>query len=205
MAQKRMFSKQIVHTDDFLDMSDGSKVLYFYLNLEADDDGFVDSTKKVMRMINAKEDDYKVLLAKRFILEFENKICVIKHWLIHNYIAKDRYSPTKYIEQKKILSIKENKSYTERGDGEEIKQIESKKDNEIIPKWIDEETWINWENHRKSKGKKLTPQSIKLQIKFLEEHKEDHIKIIENSIMNGWTGLFELKGKGREIKQNHDL
>lgn len=203
MAQKRMFSKQIVHTDDFLDMPHSTKNLYFYLNLEADDDGFVDSVKKVMRMINSSDDDYKILLAKRFILELEGKICVIKHWLIHNYIASDRYHPTKYVDQKKILSIKENKSYTEKGDGEEIKQIEATTDE--YPVWLNRDIWGDWEEYRKNKGKKLTKQTIKLQLKFLEAHKEDHKEIIETSIFQGWTGLFELKGKGRTVKQNHDL
>jgi len=113
MAQRRMFSKTIVETDAFLDMPSSSQLLYFHLNMEADDDGFVSSPKKIMRIIGAKDDDYKILIAKRFILSFKNGVCVVKHWLIHNYIRKDTYTETKYIDEKNSLIIKENGSYTE--------------------------------------------------------------------------------------------
>lgn len=114
MAQRRMFSKQIVETDAFLDMPKSSQLLYFHLNMEADDDGFVASPKKVMRVIGSSDDDLKILTAKRFILPFESGVCVIKHWLIHNYIRKDTYQETKYLQEKNSLEIKENGSYTER-------------------------------------------------------------------------------------------
>jgi hypothetical protein len=38
---------------------------------------------------------------------------VIKHWKIHNYIQKDRYKETKYIEEKATLMLDENGAYTE--------------------------------------------------------------------------------------------
>lgn len=109
-----MFSKQIVETDAFLDMPKSSQLLYFHLNMEADDDGFVSSPKKIMRVIGASEDDIKILLAKRFLLTFESGVVVIKHWLIHNYIRKDTYQETKYLKEKNSLKIKENGGYTER-------------------------------------------------------------------------------------------
>ncbi len=113
MAQRRMFSKQIIDTDAFIDMPHSSQLLYFHLSMRADDDGFVGSPKKIMRMIGSQEDDYKVLIAKRFVIPFDNGICVIKHWKIHNYIQNDRYNETKYLDEKETLDIKENGSYTE--------------------------------------------------------------------------------------------
>ncbi len=107
-----MFSPDIVDSDDFLDMPQSSQLLYFHLAMRADDDGFI-SPKKVMRLMGANSDDLQVLLAKRFLLAFENGVVVIKHWLIHNMIRKDRYKPTRYIEQKNMLKIKENGAYTE--------------------------------------------------------------------------------------------
>ena len=65
-------------------------------------------------MIGSQDDDYKILLVKRFILPFENGICVIKHWRMHNLIRQDRYKETSYLEQKSTLRIKENGSYTEK-------------------------------------------------------------------------------------------
>ena len=108
-----MFSLQIVDTDAFLDMPATSQLLYFHLSMRADDDGFVPNPKKIMRMINSQEDDLKVLMVKRFILSFESGVIVIKHWRINNYIQKDRYQETKYLDEKNGLAIKDNGAYTE--------------------------------------------------------------------------------------------
>lgn len=114
MSQRRLFSPDIVESDAFLEMPLSSQVLYFHLAMHADDDGFV-NPRTVMRILGTPVDDLRVLLAKRFLLEFENGVVVIKHWLIHNTIRKDRYKPTRYLEQKSCLKIKENGSYTESG------------------------------------------------------------------------------------------
>jgi len=113
MAQRRMFSLQIVDTDAFLEMPATAQLLYFHLAMRADDDGFVDNPKKIMKSIGSADDDIKVLLSKRFILTFENGIIVIKHWKMHNYIQNDRYHETKYLDEKKKLIVKDNGAYTE--------------------------------------------------------------------------------------------
>lgn len=79
----------------------------------ADDDGFVGNPKKIIRTIRASEDDYKLLIANKFIIYFESGICVIRHWKIHNYIQKDRYKETLYLKEKSLLSQDENGIYTE--------------------------------------------------------------------------------------------
>ena len=112
MASKRMFSLQVVDTDAFLEMPLSSQALYFHLSMRADDHGFVSNPQKIMRMINATKNDYDILLLKRFIIPFDNGICVIKHWRINNYIQKDRYRPTTYTEQRDLLEVKENGAYT---------------------------------------------------------------------------------------------
>ena len=113
MAERRMFAKCITESDAFLDMPLSTQALYFHLGMVADDDGFVSSPKKITRSISASEDDLKLLIAKRFILTFESGIVVIKHWKMNNYIAKDRYKPTVYVEEKSRLELKDNNSYTE--------------------------------------------------------------------------------------------
>ena len=113
MAERRMFAKTIVLSDAFLDMPLSARCLYFTLGMLADDDGFVNSPKSVMRQVGASMDDLNILLAKRFILDFDSGIIVIKHWRIHNYIQKDRYKGSKYIEEKASLAIDENGAYTE--------------------------------------------------------------------------------------------
>ena len=112
MAERRMFAKTIIDSDSFLDMPMSSQALYFHLSMRADDDGFLNNPKKIQRMIGATEDDLKLLIAKNFIITFESGVIVIKHWKIHNYIQKDRYKPTVYQEEKDLLTLKENGSYT---------------------------------------------------------------------------------------------
>lgn len=112
MAQKRMFSKTIIDSDAFLDMPHSTQLLYFHLNMRADDDGFINNCKNIMRMVGCKEDDLKILITKRFVLPFESGVIVIKHWRIHNYIQNDRYTETKYKEEKAMLALDENKAYT---------------------------------------------------------------------------------------------
>ena len=79
MAEKRMFTKKIVDSDAFLDMPLSTQALYFHLNMQADDDGFVNNPKKIQRVIGASADDLKLLIAKRFVLGFESGIIVVKH------------------------------------------------------------------------------------------------------------------------------
>lgn len=108
-----MFSLKVVDTDAFLDMPQTAQNLYFHLSMRADDDGFVDKPKQIMKTVGSGEDDMKVLVAKRFIIPFESGVCVIKHWRIHNLIRQDRYVSTTYLDEKSLLEIKENGSYTE--------------------------------------------------------------------------------------------
>lgn len=109
---RRMFSDEITKSDAFLDMPSGSQILYFHLGMEADDDGFISSPKMIRKLLGSTEDEYKLLIAKKFILVFDNGICVVKHWRINNQIRKDRYTETKYIKEKSSLFIRKNGSYT---------------------------------------------------------------------------------------------
>ena len=111
MANRRMFAKSIIDTDYFLEMPATSQLLYFHLSIRADDDGFVASPKRILRMVGSSEDDFKLLIAKQFVIPFDSGVCVIKHWRIHNLIRADRYQPTIYTVEKSQLIDSENKSY----------------------------------------------------------------------------------------------
>lgn len=108
-----MFSLSVVDTDWFLDLPLSTQALYFHLNMRADDDGFVDAPNSIVRKIGASKNDFDLLLAKRYILQFDSGIIVIKHWRMHNTIRQDRYKPTQFQEELKSLSLKDNKSYTD--------------------------------------------------------------------------------------------
>ena len=112
MAQKRMFTMKIVDSDAFLDMPATTQCLYFHLNMRADDDGFIGNPKRIMKITGASEDDLRLLIAKRFVLTFEDGVIVIKHWRMHNTLSRDRYAETSYTDEKKMLLLKDNGSYS---------------------------------------------------------------------------------------------
>lgn len=105
MANRRMFSLDVVDTDWFLDMPASAQSLYFHLGMRADDDGFVSSPKRITAMANCSQDDLNILIAKKFVIRFETGVVVITDWKRNNYIQKDRYTPTQYVEEKEQLSI----------------------------------------------------------------------------------------------------
>jgi len=123
MAERRMFSKSVVESDNFLDMPAEAQALYFHLNMAADDYGFCDNPRSIMRACSASNDTMKLLIAKKFVISFEKKdgfIVVVKHWRINNYIREDRKHETKYKELMRELYYDENNSYSTNPDGGHI-------------------------------------------------------------------------------------
>ncbi len=107
---RRMFSPKIVSSDIFLDMPTSARELYFQLGMNADDDGFV-NPKRVMRMIGAADDDIKILIAKKFVIEFSSGVIVITHWKVNNLVRKDWYQQSMYLSEKSQLQSDENGAY----------------------------------------------------------------------------------------------
>lgn len=105
-----MFSNDIINTDDFIDMPLSAQALYFHLGMNADDEGFI-QPRRIMRMIQAKDDDIKVLMAKRFVKQFESGVIVIVDWHINNYLDKNRTKPTEYQKERKKLLLTEGSKY----------------------------------------------------------------------------------------------
>ena len=112
MAERRMFAKSIIDSDAFLEMPMSARLLYYDLGMRADDDGFINSPKKIMRIIGASNDDINILIAKKFVIPFENGIVVIKAWKINNYLRADRYKETNYINEKRLLTVEKTGMYT---------------------------------------------------------------------------------------------
>lgn len=111
MANRRMFSKDVLMTDDFLDLPPTTKVLYFFLNLEADDDGFVANPRTVMRFIGSTKDDMKLLVEGNYVLLFDTGVVVITDWTEHNSIRKDRKKATRFVEEMQQIALVEGNKY----------------------------------------------------------------------------------------------
>lgn len=108
-----MFSKAVVLSDAFMDLTVTAKYLYFVLGMCADDDGFVSNPKSIMRQCESTEEDLNILAAKRYILRFDSGVIAIKHWRMNNYLRSDRYQPTTYVEEKSTLALDQKGAYVE--------------------------------------------------------------------------------------------
>ena len=106
-----MFAKSVIDSDLFLSMPPTAQNLYFHLAMRADDDGFIGNPLNIQRMIGARDDDMRLLTAKQYIIPFESGIVVIRHWKIHNYIQRDRYKETVYVDEKSRLSLEKSGVY----------------------------------------------------------------------------------------------
>lgn len=223
-----MFAKTIIDSDAFLEMPVSSQCLYFHLSMRADDEGFINKPKTIMRMIGAKDDDMNVLILKKFIIPFESGVVVIKHWKIHNYIRGDRLHETKYQVEKSELALDENNSYTlcltsdsqlvdscptevrlgkDRLGKDSIdnnKKEKRKTEFDLLIEGYTEDlqlrsTIYEFLKMRKAIKAPMTSNALKLMLNKLDRlapndiHCDLRISILEQSIMNSWKGIFELK------------
>ena len=112
MAERRMFSKRIISSDAFMDMSASAQMLYFHLSMWADDEGFVNNPKTIQRMCGADSEDMSALIKNGLVIRFESGIIAIKHWKTHNYIRGDRIKPTYCADEKAQLCVSEDGVYS---------------------------------------------------------------------------------------------
>ena len=108
-----MFTQKITEADNFTALPPTTQCLYFHLCMNADDDGFSNKIRQAMFNSHADQNDFEMLVQKRFIIPFESGVIVIKHWRMHNLIRADRYHETDYLEEKAELVLKENGVYTD--------------------------------------------------------------------------------------------
>jgi len=139
MATRRMFSKELFNEDGFLTLSHGAIIAYVYLNLNADDDGFVTNPIMIMRSTGTTEKDIKELIDKGYLIDFGNGVLLIQHWKVHNYLRQDRYHETIHISEKLQIYEDDDKVYKLRISGIPMVDAEKKSTikNNIVKNSID--------------------------------------------------------------------
>lgn len=226
MAERRMFAKTIIDSDAFLEMPQSCQLLYFHLAMRADDDGFINNPKAIMRNVGSKDDDIRLLISKKFIIPFESGIVVIKHWKIHNYIRNDRYKETKYMGEKQTLSLDENGAYTALVDDLDTNGIPvvSKMDTQVrlgkvrLGKVSKEEEFLSdfspeiqdalqrWLQYKAERRETYKPTGLKALVSEIKNKLKIHseasvIELINTCMANGWRGIIWDKLEGGQ-KQN---
>ena len=96
MAERRMFAKSVTNSARFLRMPPSSRLLYYDLGMNADDDGVVEAFT-VIRTTGAAEDDLNVLIARGFIIKLnDDLVSYITDWHTNNQLRRDRYTRSIY-------------------------------------------------------------------------------------------------------------
>lgn len=188
MAERRMFAKTIVLSDAFLDMPLGARCLYMTMGMLADDDGFVNAPKSIMRQCGCSEDDLKMLIAKKFVIPFDSGILVIKHWRINNYLQRDRLTPTKYQEELSTLTIESNGAYVDSCIHDSYTPCIHSIDKSSIDKSSIEKNSIECMGADKPPRKRFEPPSVEEVDAYIKEqnYHVDAQRFVDYYTSNGW-------------------
>lgn len=177
MAEKRMFTKSIVLSDDFLDMPMSSRCLYFTLGMLADDDGFINSPKAIVRQCGASLDDMRILIAKKYLLEFDTGVIVIRHWRLNNYLRSDRYTQTSCISELEQIATDKSGAYfklaeipesvpAEIPEAEETKEIEA----------VEETSEVERKPEKKPAAEKKKPLAEREPVNDIERVEKEYLR-----------------------------
>ena len=104
-AERRMFTKKVTDDDSFMELSASAQALYLHLSMSADDDGFCNQVNLSMFKAHASVQDLEALLEKRYLIQFDTGVIVIRHWRMANALRKDRYTPTVFKEELSNLDV----------------------------------------------------------------------------------------------------
>lgn len=72
MANRRMFSLDVIDTDTFLDMPSSARLLYFDLGMRADSNGFLKCPRAISRATGASLGDLELLMSKGYVHHSES-------------------------------------------------------------------------------------------------------------------------------------
>jgi len=134
MAIRRCFSKKIVRSDDFLDLPATTQLLYFQLGMEADDRGYINNARTVIKITGCAPGDLHMLVERGFVLIREETLILIRDWRINNTIQPTRLSETLYVEDLKKLFLDEYGSYSKEETPERVLLTDCRQiDNKVMP------------------------------------------------------------------------
>lgn len=111
MNKRRMLSKSLLHSYSFLSLRVSTQRLYTFLLVETDDDGFVGNFSGYIKSIDGTMDEIMELRDAGFIITFTTNTLVVSHFHKMNTIQNDRYRPTEFVNEYKLLGIDEQKCY----------------------------------------------------------------------------------------------
>lgn len=109
---KRCLESKILSSDKFLSLPITTRLLYIYLNLEADNRGFLASAQGTIKKIGASQEDLENLIINEYLIKLPNDVYCITHWFIHN--KEDRRLSSDF-QESELVDLR-NKQYILRDD-----------------------------------------------------------------------------------------
>ena len=142
MAKRRMLSIDLLENDRFWMLTPSSQALYFHFILNADDDGFVDKWRSLLRCTGIESKHYRTLKERDYVIELSEDLIVVTDWHRHNTIRRDRYIPTNYGAFLRRLYIGEDGRYYKANSDALVNQCpsENRVDKSIEDKTIEDKS-----------------------------------------------------------------
>lgn len=199
MAEKRMLSKSFLLDSKFMTMPDSAQVLYVYLNVNADDDGIIDSYS-IIKMLGSKEDDLKILQAKGYIVPIDDYLVFLPDWLQNQSLRIDRYRPSMYRFRllnlypdyfDKLKPVKLSKIL-------ESKQTESLNE-ELMNKWYADEQPLVYQTDPQLRLDQIRSDQIRLDKVSIDKVRSVDVGILDNE------GLLILNRDGNRYTESQRL
>lgn len=204
MGKRRMFSKDIVRSDAFLDLPISSQALYFQLGMDTDDRGYISNAKSLVRMLGANQGDLEPLINKGFILVRGDSLLLQKHFRINNYIQRDRFKETTYINDLKQLFIEENGAYTtDKNKG--VLMNCTKKDTECIQECIQNGDNLYTKCVPKISKEKISKEKKIDKLDELDENKTANADFVQNDFIKRLINGNYIQQNDLELEKYKEL
>ena len=225
MADRRMFSKRIVRSAKFLKMPVSSRELYWQLGIEADDDGIVEAFNTMRITGATEDDLKVLASKGFVQVLNEDLVTYILDWNENNKLRADRkvdsiyknlliqvnpdvrlIEPRPRADTKKLTGQPVDDQWTSNGPHSigkdrivEVREVKEKVVEEKEPYFANAELnslFLEFIEVRKKLKAVNSDRAIKTLINKLNKY-PDNVKyqMIENSIVNSWKDVYELKEK----------
>lgn len=221
MARIRTIKPEFPHSESMGKISRDARLAFILMWTIADDSGRLRGNSRMLASLLFPYDEDAGKKIDIWIAELHEQGCVIRYkaenseyiqikkWTEHQRI--DKPSPSKipaFEEDSQIIREDSPNVPVRKGrerKGREGKGIGKEKDGNIsndinpltpLPDWMPLDAWDGFCSMR---GKTFTPHAQQLAIKTLDGFRNAGFnprEVLEQSIMNGWKGLFEPKPKG---------
>ena len=163
----------------------------------------------VLRMTGATQQDLGVLELNGLVKIFDENVLWIKDWKENNYIRNDRYTPSKYLSVYSVDTIGIPEVDTGKVSIELDKySIEKEKINKKEKYFENEElnnTFLEFLEVRKKIKAVNSDRAITGLINKLSKYDDENkLKMIEQSIINSWKDIYELKENKETYKSQFE-